>query len=215
MANINMKRVVADAIANHLATNITGLAGKVSSVIAGPETMAPCLAVKVLADQVSFESHQGDEVYQKDPDDGKLVLDVGAFTGLVSIELYAVSPAERELYEQRILDLFIADVWAPGTLFITTPNLTIAGYVSLYPAQIKVRLSTEEWNDEFAFEGKRYSFLEVSIDYPALTSATVANLVSLQVCLSDVNAVIVDIDDIDADLRVEVLEDGTTIKGTL
>lgn len=186
MANISMKRVVADAIANYIATNVTGLAGKVSAVAAGPETTAPCLAVKVIVNSTRFEPTEPNEVYwNEDADDRTAVLDIGQFVGTVSLELYAVSPAERELYEQRILDLFLATKWAPGTLFITTPTLIVNGYTSLYSAEAKIRLESEEWNDEFAFEAKRYSFIDLSIDFPALTTDTDAPTIdSLQLWLS-------------------------------
>lgn len=203
MGNISLKRVVADAIANYLSTNIPGLTGKVSAVAAGPETMAPCLAVKVIVDSTRFEPTEPNEVYWDEvTDDKTVVLDIGQFVGMVSLELYAVSPAEREEYEQKILDLFQATKWAPGTLFITTPNLLVNGYASLYSAEAKVRLESEEWNDEFAFEAKRYSFLDVSIDFPALTTDTDAPTIeSLQIAL--------DSDLIDV---VEVQLDGSTVK---
>jgi len=215
MGNISMKRVAADAIANYISSRISGLAGKVSAVAAGPETPAPCLALKILPEQFIFEPSQHDEIYYKDPDDGKLVLDVGSFTGLFTFQLFTVNPAEREKFEQAIIDLFLADPWAPGTLFVTTPNLVINGYNSLYQAELKVRLDSEEWNEELTFEAKRMSFLEVYIDFPALTAIDAPNLVSLQICLSDVDANIVSISNIDPDYRVEVQEDGSTIKGTV
>lgn len=214
MGNVSMKRVCADAIANYLSANISGLAGKVSAVAAGPETFAECLALKVLPERFVFEPAQQDEVYEADPDDGKIVLDVGSYTGLFTLQLFTVNPAERELYEQKILDLFQATEWASGTLFITTPNLLINGYASLYQAEIKVRLDSEEWNDELAFEAKRYSFLEIDIDFPALTTRDISNLTSLQIVLAGVDDDIVSIDDTDLDYRVEVQEDGSTIKGT-
>ena len=185
MGNISMKRVAADAIANYLASNITGLAGKVSAVASGPETMAPCLAVKILPEQFHFEPTQADEVYFTDPDDGKLIVDVGSFTGFFTIQLFAVGVAEREQYEQAILDLFLETPWASGTLFITTPNLIVNGYASLYAAELKVRLETEDWSEEFAFEAKRYSFLEIYIDFPALTTYDAPTMDSIQLWLND------------------------------
>jgi hypothetical protein len=215
VGNISLKRVVADTIANYLAANVTGLAGKVSAVPAGPETNAPCLAVKVLPDTLRFEPSQADERYEDDPDDGKLVLDVGSFTGIYTIQLFAASVVERELYEQRIMDLFLKDPWASGTIFVTTPNLTINGYASLYKAELKARLDSEEWNEEFAMESRRYSFLELFIDFPALTAINATNITSLQVCLADINSIVVSISDIDESDRVEVLADGSVEKGTV
>ncbi len=220
MASISIKRVVADAIASYLSDNIAGLAGKVSAVSAGPETVAPCLALKVISGQFKFEPSQSDELYWADsedtaPDDGKVILDVGSFTGLFTLQLYAASVPERELYEQLILDLFLNTRWAPGTLFVTTPTLTVNSYASLYTAEIKVRLDSEEWVEEFAFESRRYSFLDIYIDYPALTTDSAATLTSLQLALSSTTATVTTIADIEDSDRVEIQDDGSTLPGVL
>lgn len=215
MASINIKRVCADSLASYIVTKIPELAGKVSAETEDPTKMAPCLAVKVLPDEFSFEPSQADEVYSADPDDGKVVADVGLFSGLFIIQLFAVGKDERGKYEQKLLDMFMSTEWAPGTVFVNTPNLTVNGYASLYSAELRIRLDSEDWSDEFAFEAKRYSFLEVSVDLPALTTYNAATLTSLQVAMSDVDAEIYTVADIDPDYRVEVQEDGTTEKATL
>lgn len=187
MASINIKRVTLDAIANYIAANVTGLAGKVSAVAAGSETVAPCLAVKLIAEPFTFEPMDYDEVYWNEvTDDKKLITNVGAFTGLVSLNLYAVSPAERELYEQRILDLFLRTPWAHGTIFVTTPTLTVDGYPSLYTTELKARLEKAEWSDEFSFDSKNYSFMDIYVEYPALAlDADAPTIDSLQLWLSE------------------------------
>ncbi len=215
MGNISLKRVVADTLATYISDNIPGLSGKVSAVAAGPETNAPCLAVKIIPSTMSYEAAEPQEVYYMDPDDGKVVVDVGQFTGMISINLYAASVPEREEYEQKILDLFLSSTWSQGTLYLNTPNLIINGYASLYPADFKVFLENEEWSEEFAFESRRYSFIDVSIDFPALTTYDAATLVSLQVALANMDDEIASIDDVELDDRVEVQEDGSTLKGTV
>lgn len=186
MATTNMKRIAANALANYISSNISGLTGKVSAVVAGPEANLACLAVKILPDTFVFEPTQWDEVYFDEvTDDKKVVVDVGQFVGRFTIELYTTSPAEREQYEQAILDLFLATEWAPGTLFIDSPNLTIGGYASLHKAEIKYRLENEAWIDEMAFESKRYCFLEIFVDYPALIVATAPTIETLQIWLSE------------------------------
>lgn len=186
MATTNIKRLAADLLANYLSTSIPGLTGKVSAVTAGPEVTLPCLAVRIIPDSLTFEPTNADELYFDDvTDDQKLVLDVGQWTGRFTIELYANNPPERERYEQAIIDLFTATEWAPGTLYLDTPTLTIMNYVSLYAAQLKIRLEEETWMDEMAFESKRYSFLEVSVDLPALVTATAPTIDSLQLWLTE------------------------------
>jgi hypothetical protein len=162
-----------------------------------------------------FEPAQADEVYENATDDGKVIVDVGSFTGLFTLQLFAASPAEREKYEQAIMDLFLSTEWAPGTLFVTTPNLIVNGYSSLYQAELKARLDSEEWNEELAFEAKRYSFLEIYIDYPALTTYIAPAIQSLQLALMDMESVVVTVADIPAGDRVEVQQDGSVKPETL
>lgn len=210
MATTNMKRIVANALASHLSDNISGLSGKVTAVAAGPETVLPCLAVKVIPDHFTFEPSQEDEVYEEDPDDGSVIVDVGSWVGNFTIELYTATPAEREQYEQSILDLFMATEWAPGTLYIDLPALTVGSYVSLYEAQIKYRIESETWIDEMAFEGKRYCFLDVYVDYPALVTREAADLTIELFMFPDTEAEISDTSDIDDDYQVVIDEDGNT-----
>jgi hypothetical protein len=210
MATTNMKRIVANALASHIASNVAGLAGKVTAVAAGPETDLPCLAAKIISDRFTFEPSQEDEVYEADPDDGKIITDVGSWTGNFTIELYTNSPAEREQYEQAIIDLFMETEWAPGTLFISTPALTVGGYVSLHTAEIKFRLEGENWADEMSFEAKRYTFLDVYVDFPALVLRTAADLDIQLFFHPDTSVEITDTGDIDDDLQVRVDEEGQT-----
>ncbi len=212
---VNIKRFAADVLGNYIASNITGLAGKVSAVAAGPETNAPCLAVKILPEMFSFEEFVPDEVYFEEIDDGKVVVDVGVFSGMFTIQLFTTTPAERELYEQKILDLFLAGEWSPGTLYLTMPNVTVNGYASLYTAEFKVFLQNDSWNDELAFESKRFSFLEVSVEFPALTAYNAATITSLQLALADMDHLILTVEDVAASDRVEIQEDGTTIPATV
>lgn len=212
MATTNMKRIVANALANYIASNVAGLSGKVTAVAAGPETTLPCLAAKIIPDTFTFDPAQEDEVYEADPDDGKIITDVGSWTGQFTIELYSTTPAEREEYEQKIIDLFMQEAWAPGTLYIDLPALTVGGYVSLYQAQIKYRLEQEQWMDEMAFENKRYSFLDVFIDYPALVVRTAHDLDIQLFQNQDTEVVIAGAGDIDDGNQVRVAEDGTTTK---
>lgn len=212
MATTNMKRIVANALASHIASNVAGLAGKVSAVAAGPETDMPCLAVKIIPDNFNFEPSQEDEVYEAEIDDGKVITDVGSWTGNFTIELYTNSPAEREQYEQAIIDLFLKTEWAPGTLYISTPTLTVGGYISLHTAEIKFRLESEQWIDEMAFESRRYTFLDIYVDYPALVTRT-ARDIDLQLFMSPSTTVeIAAAEDIDDDYQVQVDEEGQTVK---
>lgn len=211
MATSNIKRIVGEAVAAYLGANITGLSGKVSAVQEGPEKVADFPSVCLLPSAFTFTPAEYNEVYYADDpdlaspgvDDGIVVLDVGEFEGLLELQLYAKSKPERELYEQRILDFFLSQEGSPGVLFITIPTLTINSYVSLYAPTVKVRLDDMEWMEEFAFDSKRYSFLDITIGFPALTTRAANTIETLQVAINH---------DLDSDVpldTVTVEEDGS------
>ncbi|HEY6020222.1 MAG TPA: hypothetical protein VIY48_10060, partial [Candidatus Paceibacterota bacterium] len=156
MATTNMKRIAGDILANFISTSIPGLAGKVSVAVAGPEVNLPCLALRIIPDKFTFEPAYDLEVYTVEPDDGKMIVDVGQWVGSFTMELYTTSSAERELYEQAITDLFISSEWSPGTIFLPTPTLTVMGYTTIYQDEVRYALQDEDWMDELAFESKRY-----------------------------------------------------------
>lgn len=214
MATTNIKRIVANALVDYFSTNIPALTGKVSAVIAGPEQVLACLALKVLPNDMTFEPAQEDEVYETVTDDNNFIADVGSFIGQYTLELYTNSPAERELVEQAILDLFMATLWAAGTLYITTPTLTVGSYVSLYSAEIKVRLTNEAWMDEMAFEAKRYVYLTVDVDMPALISRQAHNLDLQSMISTDFTAVITSVSQIAPSDQIDIQLDGSVIRPT-
>lgn len=199
MPTVNIKRIVCKAVADYFATNVAGLAGKVSSVMPGPEQKTLFPSALVETSRFEFEPENPDDL--SDELDTVAVIQVGEFQGMAELKVYATTPAEREQYEQRIMDLFIADPEAPGTLYIDTPPLTVNGQATLYSAQIKVRLESADWEEEYAFENRRYSFLDISFAYPALTTQTVANINSLQLALANLTD--------DPDETIEVQEDGS------
>lgn len=202
MATVNIKRIVCRAVASYLAANVTGLANKVSDRQPGPEKDTEFPSALVLPDSFTFQPEEPDEVYwDEDNDDGKVVITVGEFTGQAELRLYAKTVPERELYEQRIMDLFLSQEGSPGTLFITTPTLTINGYVSLHSVEIKVRLESEEWQEEFSFEDRRYSFIDISFAYPAITTRDAHTIESLQMAMADLTG--------DPTETVEIQEDGS------
>lgn len=209
MATVNIKRIVGKAIADYIAANVTGLSGRVSEVLDGPEQAMVFPSATVLPDALTYEPQQADEVYWRtDIDDGKIVLNVGDFAGTYELRLYTKTRPERELYEQRILDLFLSTQDAPGTIYVNTPTLTVGGYVSLYSAQIQVRLDSEQWREEFAFENRRYVFIDLDIAFPALVSRNAPTMESLRVALTNA------LDSNVPDEVVEVQLDGSTLPST-
>jgi hypothetical protein len=185
MSNTNMKRFVGDALVGFFSSALPALNGNVKIGQDGPETNFTPPAVRLFFETLTFSPENFQEEYYADPDDGKLVYDMGEWDGLLRIELWCSTKPERETLEQLILDQFLSfDAWSPGTISVMTQNLTINGYVALYAAQIKMWLDQEEWQEEMSFEGHRYTYITVPVSFPALTSADAVTMQSLQVWLT-------------------------------
>lgn len=184
MASASIKRVVGEAIASYIATRIPALSN-ISAVQSGPEEEFATPSVRLISETLTFEPETLQEVYwREDIDDGKLVQDCGQFSGLVTLQLWTNSKPAREQYEQAIIDLFLgSDEFSPGTIYIDSPTLTINSYVSLYSTQIRVRLDKEQWREELSFEAHRYSFLNLEVDFPALTTTNAATITDLELWL--------------------------------
>lgn len=185
MATSNIKRIVGDSVAAYLANNVVGLAGRVTAVQEGPEKISEFPSVALLPSLFTFNACDPDMVSGDDDTDSPLVIDVGEFEGMVEMQLYAKSKPERELFEQRILDLFLSQEGSPGTLYVQCPTLTINGQVTLYGPEVKVRLDNAEWLEEFSFEARRYSFLDITYAFPALTARDVPSIDTLILALTD------------------------------
>lgn len=204
MATSNIKRIVTNAIANYFATNITGLSGRVSGVQEGPEKVAQFPSVALLGQTFAFMPSDPDYVSGDDNDPATpLVTDVGEFDGILELQLYADSKPMRELYEQRIMNHFLAQRGSPGTIYVQLPALVINELTTLYAPVVKVRLDNEEWSEELSFEAKRYSFLDLTFAFPALTAETAPAIDELHVAINH---------DLDSDEALEdviVNEDGS------
>lgn len=203
MATSNIKRIVTNAIADHLATNVAGMQGRVFGVQEGPEKVVNFPSIALLGAAFTFEPSDPDYVSGDDDTDSPLVTDVGEFTGILELQLYTDSKPMRELYEQRIVNHFLAQKGSPGTIYIQLPTLVINELTTLYAPQIKVRLDNEEWNEELAFEAKRYTFIDLTFAFPALTAENAPVIDELHVAINE---------DLESDVPMEdviVNEDGS------
>lgn len=199
---MNIKRQALETLKNYLAPRLAGV--HVHAYSAGPEepAQAPCLVI--IGDRFVFQPFQADEVH--DPGEGAdyVILDVGSFAGRVEMRLYAKSVPERERLEQAILDAFLETPGAPGVVKTNSPALTVGGQVTLYQAPIAYRLDEEEWREEFAFEGRRFSFLDIEVDFPALVKRAAYTLQDVYLAITE---------DLTSDSPAEMVlvnDDGTT-----
>lgn len=197
-APVNIKRAVCNAVANYLAANVTGLAGKVTAGQVGPEQETQFPSATIEPSGFQFVPEDPDEVLEET--DGSIQT-VGEFQGLAELKLYATTRVMREEYEQRITDLFLSQQDSPGTLYVDTETLTVSNVATLYSAQIKVRMESEDWEEEYTFENRRYSFIDLSFAYPALVRRAAVDIDSLQLALAGLTGNPVE--------TIEIQEDGT------
>jgi hypothetical protein len=141
-------------------------------------------------------------------DTGKVLEEVGEFLGTFEIRLYATSPAKREELEQDVIDLFMSSAHRPGIILGQTGNLTIQGAATLYSAPIAFSLEETEWREEFAWENRRFSFLDVRVEFPALVLQDAYTIKSLRTAITQ------DLGSDVPDEVVEVQDDGSIIKST-
>lgn len=198
----NIKKIAVKALADYISTRVPELTTSTHVGAQGPEITAKWPSLVLVPGSFSFNPIQADEVY--DPEDiDVLVSEVGDFEGVVELQLFAKSGPERNKIEQKIVDLFLSTPWAPGVIKTTTPNLTVGGTATLYPAPVAFRLDGEDWQEEFSFEKRRFSFLDVELNFPALMLQTAYTIDTLKLAITE---------DLSSDVAAEevtVNEDGT------
>lgn len=222
MATSNLKRIAAQTLATWLVEQVPELEDLIHTVAPEPTDRAQFPCVAILAQKMSYEPAQADEVYWNedvipDPDldedgdpltdppnidDGKLIMNVGAFTGVCEIRVYAKNVAERERLEERILHAFLSVEMAPGVVAITTPAVTVNEYVTLYEAPVAFMLDSADWTEEYAFENRRFSFMDLDMAFPALVVRGAYRLETLQLAITE------DLESDTAEETVEIDEDG-------
>lgn len=170
----SIKRAVSETFASWLAGKVPALAGKIHAVQSGPNELSvwPCAAL--VANVLTYDPFQADEVWAQDPDafpftdDGKVVLNVGDFTGSYELRVYAKSVGERETLEEQVLQALLSEEGRSGIVALQTPAVTVGGFTTLYQAPCAFMLERELWQEEFAFENRRFSFIDLEVAFPAL-----------------------------------------------
>lgn len=208
MATTNLKRIASKTFATWLEGKVPELAGKIHTVAEGPTEAAgwPCAAL--VPSVVTFEPFPTGEVvwFQAPPlaDDGKAVMKVGEFTGSYELRIYAKNVAEREALEEKVLHALMAEPMRPGVVSLTTPTLTVNSLVTLYAAPVAFMLDQAEWNEEFAYENRRFSFIDLDVEFPALVVRDAYTITQLVVAINE------NLESDVPDEQFQVNEDGTT-----
>jgi len=123
--------------------------------------------VRVIPQRFDFEPWQEEE--RDDTQPTRLFLDVGTFSGTVELRAAAKSKREREELEDLILNWFLSRELSPGVQVTVIPSgLKVGGAVTTYQAPCSFEMSGSEWQEEMAFQNRRYSFIDVDAHFPAL-----------------------------------------------
>lgn len=200
MATTNIKRQVADLLADYIGTQIAALAGKVHSTAPGPEETAGFPCATVLPGPVSFEPHDPIErgTSVDEIQDERVILDVGDFTGEYEIRVYAKSVAQREALEQAVTDLFLARLTG-GLLVLTLSGVTLRGEVQETTFPVGFMLDRGEWQEEYAWENRRFAFIDVRVEFPALVLQDAYTIDDLQQAISTDDPAYLDIETVSVD----------------
>jgi hypothetical protein len=164
--------VVRQAALEALAADVAQvLDGDVHEVLVGeqdPEKQ-PCFPNVVVraVGAFTFEPFDDDEI---ETAGNHLVDHVGDFTGKVEIRIGARTPAEREAFGERVLHRFLSQQGRRGVLVLQLPGLEINGYTLATDVPVAFCLDQDGWNDEMVFDKKRYQYLELAVDLPALVN---------------------------------------------
>jgi hypothetical protein len=153
--------------------DISGLAGKVHAGSGEPDHRATFPCVTLTPRNFSFEPWQENEVAVDTTVAGNdQLMEVGNLIGKVEVSISTRAPAERETYEDMVLNAFMQRVGAPGTLVVTCSNVTVAGVATGYDAPITFCLDSADWQDEMVFDKKRGSFMDLEVVIPVLVLRT-------------------------------------------
>lgn len=185
MSSNNIKRQAVEALATAIAAGIPAL-----SLTDGPMTKNVFTRV---SDDDKYETYpsmyvlpgrgtftpfpDGNEVWSDNQ--GNVMWEVGSFEGVCEIRAAHVTPSQREVLEQLILDQFFCqealnfapgldrDDMSSGIIIASIPNLVCRGIVTDHTAHVSLLLDSEEWREEFAWGKRRYSFMECTMTWSA------------------------------------------------
>lgn len=164
---MNLKREAAKALAAHLEAVIPSLAGRVHTVHAEPETYAAYPSLYILPSKMRLETAQ--DLERDDAPRASVLVEVGSWVGTWELRIPGRSPYERQELEELVLQEFLAREGAPSTLVVAMAAVELDGVASTHRPSATFCLDAAEWDEEKSFSKQRYSFLDIDVEYPALT----------------------------------------------
>ena len=122
----------------------------------------------VIPQVFQFDAELGDEEIIDDTLPDRLILCVGNFVGDLEIRVSSKDRPQREAIQTLLHESMFSQEGRRGTIVLTSPPLTIGGVATSVAAQIAYTLGSSGWRDEFAFDKRRWQFLDVEAELQML-----------------------------------------------
>jgi len=164
----NIRTEAAKALGAFIAAQVPEFAGRFVVGQPDPEKQADYAGLCILPGRYAFESESEEEVDETHAT--RVLVEVGSLTGSVEVRVYARHQATRDDLEEKVMRALVSREGSPGTIVVTVGGLVFGNVRWDYEAPCTFSLAGSDWNDEFAFEHRRYSFMELDSWLPMLVS---------------------------------------------
>lgn len=178
-----LRRAAVKTFADWLEDRVPALAGRIHTVSPEPNEHAKWPCATISHNSLMFEPFQAFEVWGHE-NETLTVQNVGEFTGSIELRLFARAAREREDLEDLVMHELIGQEDRPGVVTLTTPAVTVGGRATLYAAPVAFFVDDAEWNEEFAFENRRFSFIDLDLAFPALVARDLFTIQELHVAIT-------------------------------
>jgi hypothetical protein len=153
---------------------IGALAGTVNVLDKLPTKLSVQPSVAILPSRFTWVPWQQGVLRHDDgtpvvPEPGRPIYENGTHEGQVQIWVSNESAAQREFFQDLITNEFNQEA-APGRIRVTVPNVKVTGIATGWDATLAFTYGGRaEWRDERVFSERRWSFIDIDLDVPALS----------------------------------------------
>jgi hypothetical protein len=180
---VNLRKEAAKALGTMLVAAVPGLNNKFTVATAEPEVDAAYAGLVVVLGKYRFEPNQDEEAFSVS--DTRELFQVGVGRGDTELRVYAKTPFERAKLEADVEQALLQRTGSPGVTIVSIPNVEIGGLQTTYTASAAYVLEDLEWNEELAFDRRRYSFMTLSTEIEVLVLRSVTRMTDLRIGLTE------------------------------
>jgi hypothetical protein len=132
-----------------------------------------------------FHLEQFQDTEEDDTQDDTVLISAGEMVGTVEIRSYATSAYQRRHLESAVSEALMSTEGMRGTTALVMDPVSIGGVQWLSGSLCAFELDEASWQEEKVFGSRRYSYIEVDCQFPALVAQRdVPTVRSLQIALS-------------------------------